>query len=252
MNKWKFKLWRLMNPGAEGGDLGGGSEDDIVGDDKGISSEERLAKLETEFLDVKKERDALKADKDRMLKDTKTAKEKAADAAKETKKLEEQKAREEGNYKSLLETEASSHKETLGKLLKLEQDYAKEQSLIVARQIAAKLTDPNRPGDAILLAKDISDRLRFNIETKQMVVLDKNGEETYATTEQFEKEVESDDIYASILKSSQRTGGGAAGARGRASLNNKTITREQFNALSPTEKAEKANPKNGFSIVDIL
>ena len=202
----------------------------------------RLSKLELE-------NEKLRLDKQRAMDDIKKTKDKAKALEEEQRKLKDKKDREEGNLQSLLDQANAQLAEKDGALQKLQQNWVREKSNQEALNIGRKLADPGRANDAELLAELIQNRITYDLETNQPKVLNKNGEETYATLDDLAKEIQNDSRFASLIKSSQRSGGGAAGARGGAS-GGKQMTRAEYEALPQYTKAERMQPGSGWTIVD--
>lgn len=241
--KNKYVLRAQEGEGSNGSGTGGGTGE------SGQASAPTDLSLEA-FEQLKAEVEALRKSNETLIKDAfvdREAKRKAEKAAQEeTKRLAAEKARQENDYKSLHEQLQEELKAKDEALNNFQQKYASEKTTSVANKLAAKLA--NTSDDAELLAALIAPRLKYNFEFDEIKVLDAKGAETYATLDDFEKEVNNTSKFSSLLKSSQRSGGGATGARGGASLKNKTVTRSHFDALSPTEKT--AWISNGGSIVD--
>lgn len=240
----KYKAWWervLRNAEGEGGEGGGANPGS--GGESGAPSKEAFDALMAEV-------EALKASNQQLVKDAYTdreAKRKAEKAAQEeAKKLAAEKARQENDYKSLLEQTQEELKLRDQALNHLQSKLASEKVGSVVTKLATKLA--NTADDAELLAALIAPRLKYNFETEEIKILNAKGEETYNTLDDFEKEVNNTSKFSSLLKSSQRSGGGATGARGGASLKNKTVTRSHFDSMSGQERS--AWLKNGGSIVD--
>jgi uncharacterized protein (UPF0335 family) len=255
MYKMFGKYWVCMAPEGEGGSAGGGGDNsasDTTTDATGgtTTSENvdlqdvlaRLSRLETE-------NQSLVADKKRAMDDIKKAQAKTKAFEEEQRKLKDKQAREEGNLQALLDQANSHLQEKDSALAKLQQNWIKEKSTQEALTIGRKLADPQRPNDAELLADLIQARITYDLETCQPKVLTKSGEETYATLDDLAKEIQNDSRFASLIKSSQRSGGGASGARGGAS-GSKQMTRAEYEALPQFAKAERMQQGSGWTLVD--
>lgn len=242
MNLYRFLNRILRNEDDSiGGDLGGGGSGG--GGASGTEKETSIEKKPEEVIqDLKntleaalKESARLKAHNERILDDTKDAREKARLAALESKKIEDQKAREEGNFKQLLETREEEKRVLSEELTITKRKWATEKEFAQARSIASELIDPTQPQNAELLAKLIKHRISYELESEKFKVVDEKGEETLMTLADFKKEVDNNPMYASLLKSSQRSGGGAKGAGGGASRKN-TMSEAEYKQKSTAEQ----------------
>lgn len=255
MYKMFGKYWVCMAPEGEGGAAGAGAD----GTSGGGAGEEGGSSGTTENVDLQDvlarlsklelENQSLVADKKRAMDDIKKAHAKTKAFEEEQRKLKDKQAREEGNLQALLDQANAQLQEKDSALAKLQQNWIREKSTQEALTIGRKLADPQRPNDAELLADLIHARITYDLETGQPKVLTKTGEETYATLDDLAKEIQNDSRFASLIKSSQRSGGGASGARGGAS-GSKQMTRAEYEALPPYAKAERMQQGSGWTLVD--
>lgn len=254
-----FKLFgkRMVCRAPEGEASGGGGTENTNTNEKNTNTDDGrnntdevdLQDVLTRITKLESENQKLVADKQRAMDDIKKSQAKAKAAEEEQRKLKDKQAREEGNLQALLDQANTQLQEKDSALSKLQQSWIKEKSSQEALAIGRKLADPQRANDAELLAELIQTRITYDLETGQPKVLNKLGEETYATLDDLAKEIENDRRFASLVKSSQRSGGGAKGAGGGAS-GGKQMTRAEYEALPSMVKAQRMQQDSGWSLVD--
>lgn len=178
--------------------------------------------LYEEALEKTKNFDAVVAKKDELLKETK--------AAKEAKRLaEEERAKAAGEYEKL-------YKET-------EEALRQERALVRQEKVenyAARLAYELAEGDNAEILQDFIAR-KIAAEADERGALDKN--QLAAIREEFEKGSK----FKALLKGIKSVGGGAVGNLQRAS-NQATMNRQDFEALSQTERGKFF--KSGGKLVD--
>jgi transcriptional regulator NrdR family protein len=178
--------------------------------------------LYEEALEKTKNFDAVVAKKDELLKETK--------AAKEAKRLaEEERAKAAGEYEKL-------YKET-------EEALRQERALVRQEKVenyAARLAYELAEGDNAEILQDFIAR-KIAAEADERGALDKN--QLAAIREEFEK----GNKFKALLKGIKSVGGGAVGNLQRAS-NQATMNRQDFEALSQTERGKFF--KSGGKLVD--
>lgn len=113
----------------------------------------------------------------------------------------------------------------------------------IASQIAVQ-------GSADVLLPHIKSRLRTDVRDGQRVtvVVDPEGKPSASTIADLAKEISGNKAFAPIIAASKGSGGGANGGHGGGAADSKTITRAQYEALGPTERA--AHFKGGGAVVD--
>lgn len=193
---------------------------------------------------------ALKAKNDELLGETKAERQKRRDIEEAAKREAEEAARKAGDVGAL-------EKSWQDKLAKREAELAGEvkardamlHDLTVnatATRMAAELAVP---GSAKALEPHIKARLSMEQQDGKLVVrvLGLDGKPSALTPEELAKEIASDPAFAPLIVASKASGGGAAGA-GKSGGAAKSITRSQFEAMSPNERM--AHAKNGGLVTD--
>lgn len=157
-------------------------------------------------------------------KHAKAAEKKAAEEAK-------QKAEAEGNYQQLYESSQSELAKAQEAIASRDAADAKREEKLAAMKIASTLAD----GENVeLLAEFLGRRLKY--VDGSVKVTDESGGLTVSSLEELSKEFAGSARYASLLKGNQSSGGGAAGGSSGGGTAVKTMSRADFDALSPGEK----------------
>lgn len=190
----------------------------------------------------------LKADNERL-----TAK--ISEANKHTKKAEQdatdalkKKAEKDGDYKQLLESSLEENKILQDGIDSRDASTAKGEIRNAAMKVAAILSDGH---NIELMSEQVEKRLQYHDESVK--VTDEKGGLTIHSLEELGKELSGSARYASLLKGNKSSGGGAPPGGSNNGSAAKTITRTEFNALSPVAKSEyliKDSRQTGNTVVD--
>ena len=165
---------------------------------------------------IEKETGGLKAKVDELLSETKTAKQKAREAAEKAAKEAEEKARASGDVealeKSWTEKFTKTTEELTSQLSEKDQIIASLTAGNAAKTLASKLAVK---GSESLLERVISDRLGVEVVEGQpkVIVKDAQGQRSALTMEDLEKELRGDTALKPILAGTQATGPGGTGSR---------------------------------------
>ncbi len=172
-----------------------------------------------------------KAQGDKLVADT------AAQAAKDAA------AQKKGDFEQLFTSSKQQVNDLQTKLDNLTGNIAVERSKSAALKIAGKLAD----GDNVeLLSSFIAPRLKY--ADGGVKVLNATGELTVSTLDQLQTEFQNDTRFKSLLRGNQASGSGANGGKSTGGASN-TMTRADFDALTPAKKREYAI-KPGNAVVD--
>lgn len=152
--------------------------------------------------------------------------------------------------KSNVETLEASYK---NKLAKLEKEYGEKiggykghlQKLLIDQKAEAIARSLAVEGSEQVLIPHIKARLA--LDEDQMTTVFKSGDGLDYTEQELIQEFRSTPAFAPLLVASKATGGGATQSKGGGATG-KTITRSQFDALGPNEKA--AHVKSGGTITE--
>lgn len=125
---------------------------------------------------------------------------------------QDEKARAAGDHEQLLNSSEAKNKELQQQLSDITSKMSLEKVQTQSLKIAAELADGT---NAELLSTFISRRLK---ETDTGIkVLDKDGQLTVSTVEDLKNEFLGSDMYKSLLRGIQSSGGGATGSGGSSS-----------------------------------
>jgi hypothetical protein len=201
-----------------------------------VSEETVIPEVSPEFAELKAENERLKAHHAKLLDETKTAKQKAAEIEKAQQEAETARQHEQGEYKSLAERYQKEAEAERKSLLELKGSIA-NQALDAAAMQAA-LAEANSPANAKILARFIRDQL----EHTDSGVIGKGGK----AAEDAVKELFASGDFEALRKGNQSSGGSAPGSKS-SGAGNKTVTREQWDGMSQTARAQHA--KSGGTVV---
>ena len=103
----------------------------------------------------------------------------------------------------------------------------------VAQSLAAKISD-----SPDLLLPHIRGRLQAELVDGKAVtrVLDAEGNPSALTVDELQKELVANPVFAPIIRASKATGGGAKGGNESGNNGQKSISRAEFDKLSPEDK----------------
>jgi hypothetical protein len=216
------------------------------GDDSGAGGDEPPAAKtysEEEYNNLQSQIDAMQSKNDELLGEAKKAKA-ARRQAEEDKRLEaEAKAKKEGDFEHLFKSSEQKRQEYEKDLADLKGSIAREKCETKALEIANQIA--NGPNEAMLLSGHIVKRLSHS--DGSFTVLDASGNPSVMKMDNLKEEFNSNDLYSSLLKGNQSSGGGAAGS-GSGGGATKTATREEFGLLNSKQKMEFT--KSGGKITD--
>ena len=186
--------------------------------------------------EIRKENERLAAKLSEANKHAKAAERQAAAEAKA-------KAEAEGNYEQLYKSSEERNMELQNQIAEIQNSVANEKKMNVALQLASELAEGY---NVDLLGEHIARRLKFVDNTVKVV--DESGDLTVSSLEDLKKEFASSARYSSLLKGNQSSGGGATGGDSGGATS-KTLTRSEFDALSPAAKMKFARTQ-GSQIID--
>ena len=170
----------------------------------------------------------LKAKVDELLGEKKKVTQASKDLEEKNRLAEEQRAKEQNDYKSLFESSQTKAQEYESKYADLNKSILSEKTNNEAIKIAGELADgPN----ASLLSEFIKRRIGY-IDGK-IVVNDAVGNPTVSTVDDLKKEFVKSGMYDSLLRQSKATGGGASGGGG-----DRVTTTGELSKMSRSEKLE--------------
>ncbi len=170
----------------------------------------------------------LKAKVDELLGEKKKVTQASKDLEEKNRIAEEQRAKEQNDYKSLFESSQTKAQEYESKYADLNKSILSEKTNNEAIKIAGELADgPN----ASLLSEFIKRRIGY-IDGK-IVVNDAVGNPTVSTVDDLKKEFVKSGMYDSLLRQSKATGGGASGGGG-----DRVTTTGELSKMSRSEKLE--------------
>lgn len=182
------------------------------------------------------ENERLKGHHSKLLEETKTAKQKAAELEKAQQDAEIQRQTEQGEFKSLAEKYKQEVEAERKNASEFRAAIASEKMELAAMRIAGE--EANDPKNAKLLARFIRDQLDY-VDGK---VVGKDGH----PVEDAIKAMFATGDYESLRKGNQSSGGSAPGSKG-GSAAQKTVTRDQWDGMSQSARAQHA--KTGGTVI---
>lgn len=215
--------------GGEGGSGGAGGE--------------TLEELREKFNDLNTQFNAVKAKNDELLTEAKRAKNAKREAEEAARQEELAKHQASNNYKELHKSSELEREKLVKRIADLEGANAKEKRDAAANKLASTLAEGF---NVELLADSVKKRLKFT--DGEVKVLDANGALTVSSLDDLAKEFKNDPKYASLLKGNKSSGGGANGGSKGSGATDKTLTREEFNALDHTARSKFS--RDGGKVVD--
>lgn len=201
------------------------------------STEEKKTRINYKELYEKTQSDlqAVLRKKEELLNEKKSEADKRRQAEQMAEQERIEKARKEGDYESIIKSAEAQRKEFEEKYNSLKESLTKKE----VRQKALQLANELKPldGDAAeTLADYIEKRIKLN--DNSLVFLDKDGQLSVMDAESLKNEFRNSNKFKPLLRGSEATGGGAPGANSSAKQQQKELTMEQYNNLSPTDKLE--------------
>ena len=182
----------------------------------GLSEEQakQVAEASKQETDAKQaELDAIKANRDAIIAEKRLETEKQRQSKAEADRLAEEKAKAEGDVKTLEETWRKREEALLGEIGQLKQEKTETTVKSAISKIAGKhaSNDTNRRN----LERLIRDFITVD-ETGNIVFLDENGDKTSQTEDDFSKHIATSGQYDSLIVGTQASGTGSSGVAGGA------------------------------------
>lgn len=178
----------------------------------------------------------LKAQLDTLLTEKKAEQAKRRQAEIEAQQKERERLEAEGNYKQLFESSQTATAEWQEKYQNLQKQIEQGNISQAASKAAMSIADGE---NADILSEFISRRLK--VVEGQVRVTDANGNLTVSSIEQLAEEFKNTPRYASLVRGSGASGGGAANFRGGAMKEPKDMSqqeREEFAKRDPQGYAQ--------------
>ncbi|MBE5254519.1 hypothetical protein [Mixta mediterraneensis] len=178
----------------------------------------------------------LKTQLDTLLAEKKSEQAKRRQAEEEARQRAEEKAKAEGDYKQLFESSQATTTEWQQKYQDLQHQIEQGTISQAASKVAISIADGE---NADILSEFISRRLK--VVEGQVRVTDANGNLTVSSIEQLAEEFKNTPRYASLVRGSGASGGGAANFRGGAMKEPKEMSqqeREEFATRDPQGYAQ--------------
>lgn len=190
------------------------------------SLQETLKAKEDALNDLTKQFEAIKNKNEELLSETKRAKQKAREEQEEKEKAKLEKAKREGDFESLLKASEASRAELQKQLHDIQNNIKTEKIKTMSMKIATELAD----GDAAELLSEFVKAKLFNVETE-------SGEFEETTISAIKNTFENDPKFKIFLRGTKARGGDSIGSKpGATRENNKTMSRAEFDALTPDKK----------------
>jgi chromosome segregation ATPase len=190
----------------------------------------QLDTVTSELNDYKTQFESVKSKADELLSEAKKAKAQRREAEEKAQREAEEKAKAEGNYKELLTSAEKKLKEEIKARQELQSTIHQEKIQNTSLKIAAELADG---ANAEILSEFVSKRLQYTEEG--IKVKDQNGQLTISSIDDLKNEFANSDKYKSLLRGIKSSGGGASGA-GDSAPAQKTINRQDFDALPQSKR----------------
>jgi hypothetical protein len=185
-----------------------------------------------ELTALQEENASMRAKMDELLGETKRAKTAAKEAAKLAEQEKLEKAQKAGDYEQLHKSSEQARQALEEELNGLRGSIANEKRDNAAMKIASELADG---ANAEILSEFIARRLKHTDDG--LKVLDGAGQLTVSTVEDLAQDFKSNSRFASLLKGNQASGGEATGG-GKEGVTSKTMSRADFDKLSPMKRME--------------
>ena len=206
-------------------------------------NEEEIAVMQEENAALKESTDSMQSKMNELLGEAKKAKTERK-AAEETARIAaEESAKQSGDYEQMFKSSEEQRTALQANLDGLRGAMANEKRNAAAQSVALELADGS---NAELLAAFIAPRLKYSDDGVK--VLDSAGQVTVSTTADLAAEFKNNAKYSSLLKGNQSSGGSAPGGDQTGSAGDKTLTRGEFDNLTPFKKMEFI--KSGGTTVD--
>lgn len=200
---------------------------------------EQQIDYKAEFEKTKAELELVRAKKDELYKETKSAKAQREEALNEAKRIEHEKALRDGEYEKLFKQRDDEYKKLEQQLHQDKQERRKDKIELTASEIANDLAkgDANK---AVLLRRFVADNINS--------LADEMGNLESDVVASIKRQFESDARYSPLLGGNLSTGGSAPGNTRSAPATNPTISRSEFDAMS--QEARKIFIKKKGQLID--
>ena len=174
------------------------------------------------------ELELVRAKKDELYKETKTAKQQREEALKEAKRIEQEKALRDGEYEKLFKQRDEEYKALEQQLQKDKQERRSDKIELAANELAVELAkgDANK---AVLLRRFVADNIGN--------VADELGNIDKDTLQGIRKQFENDAKYQPLLGGNLSQGGSAPGNARGAGVS-QTLNRAEFDQMPAYKKSE--------------
>ena len=199
---------------GEGGGAGGGEGEGNKPDVEALVAEVERLRKHTETL----------------LGEKKAESDKRREAEAEAKRKDDEKALKDKDYEQLYKSSTEKNSEWETKYNELNGKIANEKKATAAMKIAADIADGS---NAELLSTFISERLKYTDDG--LKVTDSSGELTVSSLDDLKAEFKSNAKFASLIRGSQASGGGATGGKDSGSAA-KEVDRATFDKMSQSER----------------
>lgn len=181
---------------------------------------------------LEKETAGLKSKVNELLGEKKSAAEKAREEAAARAKAEEDRKKQENDYKSLFESSQQKAAEFEQKYSELMNGIRSEKRNAEALRVATDLASgPN----AEILAEFIARRIDLD-ESNKLFVKSEDGKPTVLTIDDLKKEFVKSGRFNALIDATKATGGGASGNKGGRAASE--VSRAEFDAMNPTQKVK--------------
>lgn len=195
----------------------------------------RVKELETATTDLTAQMEALKTNNSSLIEEKRKETAEKQRLADEAKKTQQELAKKNGDYDSILKAAEEEKNKAYEELSVLKKQVADERMETIATTISSEFAVDSNAAQAL---KQLL-KLRLGFDNGKVVVLDKDNKPTNISIDDFKKDVATNPIYRSMLKSNPASGGrpiNANGSAGSSSTNNDA-------KLSPVEKLNRARQK---------
>jgi hypothetical protein len=184
----------------------------------------------------------LKAKVEQLLGEKKDAVRKAAEQADSDRLESDERARQSGDYKQLLKSSQEALEAARTELQGMKDNAIQSTIQTEAQRLAGALTNDTARGK--LLAKEFAARLAHTDEG--IKVTDETGNLTVSSIEELATKIKND--FPFLIDGSQSSGGAATGSKGGALKSQKQATREDFDAMDHSQRADFV--RDGGSVND--
>jgi predicted RNase H-like nuclease (RuvC/YqgF family) len=216
----QFMKFKTHFKEGEGGGEGGGG----AGEGEGEENTPDVTKLMEEVERLRKHTETLLGEK-------KAEADKRREAEEAARKQAEEKARKENDYEQLHKSSEEKRLELQNQYEELKGSVANEKRSNAAFKIASDIADG---ANIDILSTFISQRLKYTDDG--IKVTDASGNLTVSSLDDLKAEFKNDAKFASLVRGSQASGGGATGGKNSGGAA-KEMTRDEFNKLDPQEQS---------------